>query len=165
MKVGAVELRNPYLAATLAWLIPGLGHLYQRRVAKAVLYFVCVMGLFVAGLVMSDGRAVYFRWDKAEWRYQYLAQIGAGLVATPPLARLSRPPVAAPSIIGRLFVAPSEEELDEAHRDLGSQMDMAIVYTMIAGLLNFLVVYDALAGPAHADDEETVSTVGKGSQA
>ena len=47
----AIDLKDPALAALLAWLIPGLGHWYQGRRAKAVLFFVCIMGLFAYRLV------------------------------------------------------------------------------------------------------------------
>ncbi len=38
-----VDLRNRYLAALLAWLIPGAGHLYQGRRTKGQLFFVCIL--------------------------------------------------------------------------------------------------------------------------
>ena len=31
-----IPLHNPYLAAFLAWLVPGLGHIYQKRTAKGL---------------------------------------------------------------------------------------------------------------------------------
>lgn len=69
-----IDLKEPGLAAFLAWLVPGLGHWYQGRTAKAILYFVCIMGLFGYGVYLSSsnekcrdstgtigyGRAVYF---------------------------------------------------------------------------------------------------------
>jgi hypothetical protein len=30
----SIDLRDPWLAAFLAWLVPGLGHMYQRRWGK-----------------------------------------------------------------------------------------------------------------------------------
>ena len=44
-----IKLKDPALAAFLAWLVPGLGHWYQGRRAKAVLFFVCIMGIFGYG--------------------------------------------------------------------------------------------------------------------
>ena len=38
----SVELKDPMIAALLAWLIPGMGHFYQGRFAKAILFFVCI---------------------------------------------------------------------------------------------------------------------------
>ena len=33
-----VMLKDPALAALLAWLVPGLGHVFQGRTAKGVLF-------------------------------------------------------------------------------------------------------------------------------
>lgn len=77
-----IDLKNPGLAAFLAWLVPGLGHLYQGRRAKAVLYFVSIMGLFACGIYLSSsnekcqgtngtigyGRVVYFSTSLREAR-------------------------------------------------------------------------------------------------
>ena len=92
------------MAALLAWLIPGLGHWYQGRRAKAVLYFVCIMGLFSYGLYLGGssetciqsqgtigyGRAVYFSWRQGDRRWPYLCQIGMGLPALPALIQANR---------------------------------------------------------------------------
>lgn len=34
---------NPYLAMVLAWLVPGLGHAYLRRWARALVFFLLVL--------------------------------------------------------------------------------------------------------------------------
>ena len=39
------------------------------------------------------------------------------------------------------------DELARWHLVLNSDLELGTLYTMIAGLLNVLVVYDALAGP------------------
>ena len=46
MKQPAIPMRNPAIAAFLAWLIPGLGHYYQGRKGKAILYAVCILSLW-----------------------------------------------------------------------------------------------------------------------
>jgi hypothetical protein len=45
---------NPFVAAVLAWLVFGLGHLYLGRVWKAVVLFTLLSATFVTGIVMSD---------------------------------------------------------------------------------------------------------------
>ena len=159
------ELKNPPLAALLAWLVPGLGHWYQGRRGKAILYFVCIMGTFLFGFGMGSFRNVYFRMDDEEWRLPYFAQVGAGAIALPAL--ITDPGVRSwlPGPLARFEAAPTKEvdnalnanlasDLDELHRDRGKLMDMALIYTMIAGLLNFLVIFDAFAGPAAWDEEQ-----------
>ncbi len=37
-----IELRQPVIAGLLAWALPGLGHVYQGRTGKGLLFFVCV---------------------------------------------------------------------------------------------------------------------------
>ncbi len=54
-----IPLKNPYLAAALAFLIPGAGHLYQGRTFKGVLYGVCIIGTFTYGMFLSDWTALY----------------------------------------------------------------------------------------------------------
>lgn len=44
-------------------------------------------------------------------------------------------------------------DLEAAHFTLGTRFELGVVYTMIAGLLNILAVYDALEGPAYAEEE------------
>ena len=83
-----IDLKDPGLAAFLAWLVPGLGHWYQGRRAKAALYFVCIIGLFAYGLYLSSsnekcldgngtigyGRAVYFSWRRATFGWPTCAR-------------------------------------------------------------------------------------------
>ena len=77
------------MAAFLAWLIPGLGHLYQGRIAKAILFFVCIMGIYAYGVYLGGnselgyGRAVYFAFRDDEWRLHYICQVFVGLPSLP----------------------------------------------------------------------------------
>ena len=54
-----VDLKNRFVAAILAYLIPGAGHYYQGRKQKAALFFSCILGLFVLGFAIGNGRVVY----------------------------------------------------------------------------------------------------------
>jgi TM2 domain-containing membrane protein YozV len=184
-----LDLKNPGVAALLAWLIPGLGHLYQGRTLKGVLFFLTVCGLFFFGSWLGAWRVVYLRWDNDEWRFSYLAQLGVGLPAfpaafdaldvrpafakvAPPLADYQSKPLTTrelQALCERLSVPRSDsslemkkdlvesgaryvvalEEVDDLHRKYGVTMHIAAIYTLIAGLLNILIIYDAAAGPAH----------------
>ena len=59
MKDPRVRLRNPVVAALLAFAIPGAGHWYQRRRFKATIYSVCILTIFVWGMILGDGQPVY----------------------------------------------------------------------------------------------------------
>ena len=48
-----------------------------------------------------------------------------------------------------------EAELNALQRDGDKLWDLGWVYTVIAGALNVLVVFDAVAGPAVRDDDQT----------
>ncbi len=61
-----IDLRDPWLAAFLAWLVPGLGHFYQRRWGKGGLFFTCILATFFYGLWLGGGRVVYASFRDAD---------------------------------------------------------------------------------------------------
>jgi hypothetical protein len=162
-----VELKDPVLAAFLAWLIPGLGHWYQGRRQKAVLFFVCIMGIFSYGVYMGGnselgyGRAVYFAFNEEEWRLYYFGQMWVGLPAMPALIQAmhtkgDEKPLwngfMAPPQLGRPGAGPEDRDgaapsLHHLQDGLAPYFDIATTFTLIAGLLNILAIYDAYAGP------------------
>ena len=81
----AFRSRNRYLAAFLAYLIPGLGHLYQGRTFKGLLYAVCILGTFFVGVRIGEGKVVYLDWHPERRTYAYMCQFWAGAPALPPL--------------------------------------------------------------------------------
>lgn len=95
MSKATVDLKDPSLAAVLAWLIPGLGHFYQGRIFKAVLYFVCILSTFFFGILLGDGKVVHWKWDAERRTYGYLAQVLVGLPALPALVQSYRTPPSA----------------------------------------------------------------------
>jgi hypothetical protein len=215
-----VDLRDPYLAAFLAWLLPGAGHFYQRRWGKGGLFMVCILTTFFVGLWMGQGRVVYASWRPNDQRYAYICQVGVGLPALPALVQAMRlksgeapywdgimtPPFLPGQPLPRAWVEQqvekhnldAEDFPDLAHPDpaqsitylyriearkrfdgrtdfqmtdkapklaatnerdpynqlsdwnlrMGPYFELGTVYTLIAGLLNVLAIFDALAGPA-----------------
>ncbi len=59
-------------------------------------------------------------------------------------------------------LAEFENESNDLQRRMGKVWDIAWVYTVIAGVLNILVIYDAWAGPAHAHRKEPPDATGTG---
>ena len=149
-----VDLKNRYLAALLAWLIPGLGHWYQGRKAKAVLYCVCILSLFFAGMVLGDWRVVYWRWinplkNSEQFCINYLGQFFAGLAALPGLIQATLKWYGFDPILGSYLAEPSQNEINGLYPRLGGKfVEMGFLYTTIAGLLNILAIFDAFEGPA-----------------
>lgn len=155
--VTEIDLKDPALAAVLAWLIPGLGHWYQGRRSKAALFSICILSTFIYGLYLGEGRVVYASWRPTDRRLPYLCQVGVGLPALPAMVQAVRKsPIKFP-VVERFMVPPTinarhnDSELDKLHKRLHRFWELGTVYTMIAGLLNMLVIYDAWAGPAYAE--------------
>ncbi len=143
-----VDLRDPALAAFLAWFLPGAGHIYQGRIGKGLLFFVCILGTFAYGLYLGGGRVVYASWRPDDRRLPYLCQIGVGLPALPALVQAQRLRSGKQPLFAGLMAPPrNQDELADWHFRLHRYFDLGTVYTMIAGLLNVLAIYDAWAGP------------------
>jgi Family of unknown function (DUF6677) len=159
-----VELKDPRLAAFLAWLVPGLGHFYQGRTGKGALFFICIVGTFLYGLYLGDGRVVYASTPILS-RWQYFCQVGVGLPALPAVVQKIRADDGQTPLFHDKFMRPPQmrgdfrsrdasgnevvhpDELAKWNHDYADMFEMGTVYTVIAGLLNILVVFDAYGGP------------------
>ncbi len=158
-----VPLKNRRLAALLAWLVPGLGHFYQGRTGKGVLYAVCILGLYFVGMVLGDWQVVLWRWinplrDAENFRFSYLCQFFVGLPALLALIQETLHYYDIPPILGGFMSVPLNLEQQDAFNSLSSKLaklpEIGSVYTMMAGLLNILAIYDALEGPAQAEEDQ-----------
>ena len=167
----SIQLKDPLIAGVLAWLIPGLGHFYQGRNAKGALFAICIWGPFLYGLYLGGstqvgwGRAVYFQFDEKEWRVYWLGQAGVGFPTVPMTllqSKLHGKPIlngfmAPPAEPGgsngppSLPPPPSQMNLAWINRLLPHYFELGTIYTVIAGLLNILAVYDACCGPVPAE--------------
>ena len=159
-----IELQQPWLAALLAWLIPGAGHLYQGRTGKGLLFFVCVLGTFAFGMAIGERKVVYASSPGDEpWRWQYYCQLGVGLPAMPALLQRGRADGPTHPVLGD-FMKPPSRQPQSLQDDSGNpttqpnelaawtiamhpRYELGTVYTVIAGLLNVLVICDAYGGP------------------
>ena len=80
------EERSVVVALILAILVPGLGHLFQGRYLKGLIYLFGILGLFIWGVKMGEGVVVYNLSDRGNPRkmtLHYAAQLGAGAIAYP----------------------------------------------------------------------------------
>ena len=174
------------LAGLLSYLVPGLGQIYQGRVGKGILFLVCLYGLFFAGMAMGDWKDVYLpevdaraRDSAVSWiprpirflaellpasvlnRPQFAGQFWIGIAAWPAIWQYNHMPV--PSSERYPFLHdfqrwPSdEEEVNKLLRNSDKTPDLGWVYTVIAGVLNILVIYDAFAGPAFGTGKPTAT--------
>jgi hypothetical protein len=146
-----VELRNPAVAALLAWLWPGAGHLYQGRTGKGLLFMICILSTWFFGLALAEGHSVYASNSTLARQLVFGCQLGVGAPAAPALVQavyLRDPNHTTPLWNG--FMAPPADhpdQLSEWSKEYGILLDMGVLYTMIAGLLNILAIFDAYGGP------------------
>ena len=165
------EYVRPYsiLAGILSYLIPGLGQMSQGRFGKGLLFFVCLLGLFHVGQAMGGWKNVYipreseFEWDQPQnknpirsiinYRWHYAGQFWIGIAAWPAIWQYyggAVPSAETSPFLNRYQKAPSErDELNPLFQESDKTVDLGWVYTVIAGMLNILVIYDAYAGPAY----------------
>ncbi|MBX7103923.1 MAG: hypothetical protein K1X57_07570 [Gemmataceae bacterium] len=166
--------------AFLSFVVPGLGQILQGRIGKGLLFFVGVYSLFFYGQFLGQWQNVYFGDTASEaqknwsWprllvnlynRPQYAGQFWVGAAAWPAAYHYwADPPTESPqhrnaiaqpekmNWLQRTQYAIPEDRLNELQRDGDKRWDLGWVYTVIAGVLNVLVIYDALAGPAFGRD-------------
>lgn len=184
-----IDLKNPFLAAGLSWLIPGAGQLYQGRTAKGLLFMVCILTTFFYGLLLGGGKVVYASMREAraqthagdtvsysDKRLAYFCQVFVGVPALPALVQayvtsgnepgmplwngLMAPPMLPNQVVprerlhgpndpggGPRYVRSTVDELHLWNFEYAGRFDLGTIFTMIAGLLNVLVIFDAGAGP------------------
>ena len=171
--VQVIDLRNPYIAGLLAWLVPGLGHWYQGRKAKAVLFAVCIIPIFCIGAYLGSHRElglvrnVYFSWEPTGWamprsypRPYFIPQACIGFVAIPAFFQAKHVESGGAPFFNHLMAPPNATEaglttnvtaanatLDDIIAKLQFSYELGILYTVIAGLLNLLAIFDAIDGP------------------
>ena len=156
-----IDFRNPFVAGLLAWLFPGLGHYYQKRYHKALIFFLCIMPTFVVGCALASSsevgtaRNVYWSWRSGDMRLWWLVQAPLGIAAIPSWMQGLQVNSGLPPMFGnfmappkriredRIGVPPSIDEIRQKmpHYELGTYL------TVIAGLMNLLVIFDAVDGP------------------
>jgi hypothetical protein len=164
-------------AGVLSYLVPGLGQIVQGRYVKGALFCVCIYGLFFYGMALGSGTVrfedreyrvssnVYLPDTVAEEsppsqmptlannlynRPQFLGQFWAGVVSWPAIIQYlsyDKEGKGHP-ILGNFEREPDSEALNVLHTSGDKRMELGWVYTVIAGVLNILVIYDACSGPA-----------------
>ncbi|MDR3234554.1 MAG: hypothetical protein LBT46_12995 [Planctomycetaceae bacterium] len=160
-QVKNLNLRNPAVAGLLSWLVPGLGHYYQGRRAKAAVFFICVIPIFLAGCFLGSSsdvgiaRNVYCSWRLQDRRYFFIPQALVGLAAVPAgiqalqLRNGQPPPLGSFMAAGQL--APKDRTgaapvIQKIQQSL-PWFELGTYLTAIAGLMNLLVIFDAVDGP------------------
>ncbi|MEM7311632.1 MAG: DUF6677 family protein [Planctomycetota bacterium] len=105
------------------------------------------------------------RTRKADMHYPFILQAGVGLPAIPAVIQSAT----GVSLFGDSHYMyppadPKEQTHDEKamwHQKAGQWFSMGTLFTMVAGIMNLLVVFDAYSGPAFGSPESQ-STYGSG---
>jgi hypothetical protein len=85
-------------------------------------------------------------------RMHFLGQVWIGVAAWPAIWQYNHLPVPSREMSPFLHDyqrPPDDEEMSQLLAESDKTPDVAWVYTVIAGVLNILVIYDAFAGPAY----------------
>jgi hypothetical protein len=156
-------------AAVLSYLIPGLGQLYQGRYGKGILFMISLLGMFMLGQAMGEWQNVFVPRETGQGqrgnllqslitRWHYAGQFWIGVAAWPALGhyfgiipdRNPDQPDETESFLHVYQRAPDERKLNNFLVNSDKTPDLGWVYTVVAGMLNILVIYDAYAGPVLA---------------
>ncbi len=108
-------------AALLAWAWPGLGHLFLGRRSKGLILMACLLALFVLGVGMDSRLQMHLGLEDPLALLFSLAQMGVG----------------APYVLARLLGY-------DAGMVTSPSYEYGNTFTAVAGLLNVLVLLDAL---------------------
>ncbi|MDF1665187.1 MAG: hypothetical protein P1V97_25720 [Planctomycetota bacterium] len=159
--------QNYMVAALLAWLVPGLGHLYLGRKFKGIMFTVLINGLFLSGWVMSHGEAMSLHKEDGH-RYAFIAEVGAGGPTLLSLAYTHAPEIGSGFDKDKALDYAAERETRSRTPEYYTRLpwyETGLLYCMVAGLLNFLVVYEASTGGLGVpkSDEEIAAIEAKSS--
>jgi TM2 domain-containing membrane protein YozV len=169
-KTPPVVLEPSALAGLLSYLVPGLGQIYQGRVGKGVLFMVCLYGLFFYGMALGSWKNVYYRdqikstgnggrFSNIVERLPFYGQFPIGVAAWPALWQSNKMPMTlVPARLHNFMKQPEEQELQTLQSEGDKFWDLGQIYTIIAGVLNLLVIYDAFAGPSRQVEAEPEPT-------
>ncbi len=109
----------PLLAAAVAWLVPGAGHLLLGRRQKGLIFLAAVPAMFAVGLALQ-GRVFPFEFDQPLVALAAVASRGVGLLAF----------ATGWLELGRGVVTAASYEYGNA-------------FLIVSGLLNMLITLDA----------------------
>lgn len=200
-----LALEYHLLAGVLSYLVPGLGQITQGRIAKGLLFLVCIYTLFFYGIYLGTHSVLV---DDEEYRVggnvylpdnsdrvnpfnlrprllanlynrpQFLGQFWVGIAAWPAIwqylhydeqadanrhaqiaelraiaqfqeaEELEKRLREGDPIFGQYQRTPTDEANNVVQNAGDKLFELSWVYTVIAGVLNIMVIYDAMAGPA-----------------
>ena len=119
--IGGLDLLFMSATLILGWLVPGLGHMLAGRAAKGVMFLMSLAAAYALGMSLAGQHAI----TPDDHPFAFVGQLGMGL------------PTLVVTLRNRGAPAPM---LDP---DLVPWIDAGVLFTTVAGLLNYLVLLDA----------------------
>ena len=117
-------------AAVLAWLLPGLGHWWIGERSRAVIFFVVITVTFWGGIAVGGVSTTMARSGNGAW---IAAQLCMG------------PQAVGAIYLGQRQVEQIKDQGKVPFRAPWPSSNIGVVYAGVAGLLNLLVIIDALS--------------------
>ncbi len=108
--------KNPIIGLVMTWLVPGAGHFYIGRKAKAAYFFFLITAAYCLGLILADFCCVNI--DRFPWHYAGEIFYGGATFLTQNLTR------------------------DLLVGDFNRFLEHGTLITTVAGLLNVVVMVD-----------------------
>lgn len=136
-----------WAAALLGWILPGMGQFYLGHRRRGIYCTVGVLGLFLGGILIGGVDSV----DRREDPLWFYAQAGAGPVAF--AADWMNASLVKSGRVGELVESPappmSRTPVPKVStlKSVTPVGEVGILYCALAGLMNVVVVLDALRRP------------------
>ncbi|UCG17162.1 MAG: hypothetical protein JSV19_03855 [Phycisphaerales bacterium] len=121
------SLARVCLAGLVSWLLPGLGHIVTGHRARGLILLICITVTFWGGIAIGGVQDTVDPQKRFPW---FMAQVCTGTHG-----------MVAYSWAERLRARPDHAEHTNPSFE---SINVAVVYTGIAGLLNLLVILDAI---------------------
>lgn len=116
------------IAGVLAWLVPGAGHLFIGERTRGIIFLVTIAVTFWSGVAIGGVKNTVNPQERSLW---FLGQICAGSHTLAVLAWSKAMPEPA-------------EKGSTTRYAYGRAEEVSVVYTAICGMLNVLIILDAL---------------------
>lgn len=148
------------LAGVLALVLPGGGHVMRGDLRRGVLIGVGVLGLFFGGLLIGGLSVIDRTSPRTETRLSFIGQAWVGPLAfAADVIHQTRFKVpASPGSSARR--TPRPDESPAYTPSLGKANEIGVLYTLLAGMLNFIAFLDALLPPLSRSEHDEVRTSG-----
>jgi hypothetical protein len=119
-------------AGALTWLLPGLGHIFLGQRRRGLILLIVVAMTFWCGVAVGGVKSTVDPGERKAW---FMAQICAG----------------GHTLLAYTWGRAHAERYPNEHAHFVS-IDVAVIYTAVAGLLNILIILDVLVvgDPVHA---------------